>query len=53
LISNIDEEDINVACLTTDFAMQNVLLQMNLNLLSVDGISIKKSSKVDKKMLFM
>jgi len=46
LISNIDEEDINVACLTTDFAMQNVLLQMNLNLLSVDGISIKK--KVQK-----
>jgi len=45
LISNIDEEDINVACLTTDFAMQNVLLQMNLNLLSVDGISIKKVQK--------
>lgn len=30
------------ACATTDFAMQNVLLQMNLELLSVDGVKIKR-----------
>ena len=30
------------ACTTTDFAMQNVLLQMNLELLSVDGIKIRR-----------
>ncbi|EGF81804.1 hypothetical protein BATDEDRAFT_10084 [Batrachochytrium dendrobatidis JAM81] len=32
----------SVACMTTDFAMQNVLLQMNLNVLSVDGITVRK-----------
>ncbi|KAF9156956.1 Nin1 binding protein [Actinomortierella ambigua] len=31
-----------VACTTGDFAMQNVLLQMNLNLLSIDGLRISK-----------
>lgn len=30
------------ACTTTDFAMQNVILQMNLELLSVDGMKIRK-----------
>ena len=30
------------ACATTDFAMQNVILQMNLELLSVDGVKIRK-----------
>ena len=30
------------ACATTDFAMQNVLLQMNLHLLSVDGVKIRR-----------
>jgi rRNA maturation endonuclease Nob1 len=30
------------ACATTDFAMQNVLLQMNLLLLSVDGVHIRR-----------
>ncbi|KAL7574215.1 hypothetical protein ACA910_012472 [Epithemia clementina (nom. ined.)] len=30
------------ACTTTDFAMQNVILQMNMELLSVDGMKIKK-----------
>jgi RNA-binding protein NOB1 len=30
------------ACVTTDFAMQNVLLQMNLILLSVDGMRIRR-----------
>eukprot|EP00033_Pygsuia_biforma_P002670 GCRY01002951.1.p1 GENE.GCRY01002951.1~~GCRY01002951.1.p1 ORF type:complete len:469 (-),score=62.10 GCRY01002951.1:437-1843(-) len=30
-----------VACVTTDYAMQNVLLQMGLNLSSVEGLRIK------------
>ena len=30
------------ACTTTDFAMQNVLLQMGLSLLSVDGMKIRR-----------
>lgn len=30
------------ACTTTDFAMQNVILQMNLELLSVDGVKVRK-----------
>jgi len=32
----------DVACMTADFAMQNVLLQMNLKILSVDGMIIKR-----------
>ncbi|XP_076816853.1 RNA-binding protein NOB1-like [Clavelina lepadiformis] len=32
---------IQVACLTTDFAMQNVLLKMNINIVSVDGMLVK------------
>ncbi|CAG8609415.1 5965_t:CDS:2 [Ambispora gerdemannii] len=31
-----------VACMTTDYTMQNVMLQMRLNLLSIEGIRIKK-----------
>jgi len=38
-------EQVKVACLTTDFAMQNVLLQMRMNLLSIDGMVIKKTQK--------
>mgnify|MGYP005844980825 CR=1 FL=1 len=30
------------ACATTDFAMQNVILQMGLELLSVDGVKIRR-----------
>ncbi|XP_068117258.1 RNA-binding protein NOB1 [Hyperolius riggenbachi] len=33
--------DVVVGCLTTDFAMQNVLIQMGLNVLSVDGMLIR------------
>ncbi|KAF2078412.1 hypothetical protein CYY_000279 [Polysphondylium violaceum] len=32
----------DVGCITKDFSMQNVILQMNLNLLSVDGLVIKQ-----------
>jgi RNA-binding protein NOB1 len=31
-----------VGCVTTDFAMQNVMLQMGLNVLSVDGLLLKR-----------
>ena len=30
-----------VACITTDFAMQNVLMQIGLNIMSVDGLLIR------------
>jgi len=30
-----------VACITTDFAMQNVLLQMRIRVISVDGLAIR------------
>lgn len=33
---------ISVACMTDDFAMQNVLLQMKLPLISTDGMRIKR-----------
>ncbi|KAI9209857.1 Nin one binding Zn-ribbon like-domain-containing protein [Polychytrium aggregatum] len=35
-----EPENIPVACITSDFAMQNVLLQMGLRLISVDGFAI-------------
>ncbi|KZV77105.1 hypothetical protein PENSPDRAFT_621400 [Peniophora sp. CONT] len=35
-------ETLPVACMTTDFAMQNVLLQMGLNLVGVEGRRIDK-----------
>lgn len=31
-----------VACATTDFAMQNVILQMNLELLTIDGVRVRR-----------
>ncbi|PVD20555.1 hypothetical protein C0Q70_18711 [Pomacea canaliculata] len=34
---------VQVACLTTDFAIQNVLIQMGLNVISVDGMLIKSA----------
>jgi len=36
------ETIINVGCMTADFAMQNVLLQMGLNLVDVEGKRIRK-----------
>jgi hypothetical protein len=35
--SGLEEASVSVGCVTTDFAMQNVLLQMGLNVVSVDG----------------
>lgn len=39
--SNISSS-IKVACITTDFAIQNVLKQMMMNVISVDGLLIKR-----------
>ncbi|KAI9253613.1 Dopey, N-terminal-domain-containing protein [Sporodiniella umbellata] len=35
-------QNMAVGCMTADFAMQNVLLQMNLNLVSAGGYRVKK-----------
>ncbi|XP_011862818.1 PREDICTED: RNA-binding protein NOB1 [Vollenhovia emeryi] len=37
-----EEKAATVACLTTDFAMQNVLMQMGLNVVALDGRVIKQ-----------
>lgn len=36
-------EPVKVACLTTDFAMQNVLIQLGLNVIGVNGKVIKRA----------
>jgi RNA-binding protein NOB1 len=36
------DEPVEVACLTADFAMQNVLLQMGLQVLSLEGLVIRE-----------
>ncbi|KAF5358896.1 hypothetical protein D9758_004824 [Tetrapyrgos nigripes] len=36
------DEDVDVGCMTADFAMQNVLLQMGLNLVGTEGKRIRK-----------
>ncbi|XP_010610658.1 RNA-binding protein NOB1 isoform X2 [Fukomys damarensis] len=36
-------QDVRVGCVTTDFAMQNVLLQMGLHVLAVDGMLIREA----------
>lgn len=38
----VEEKHVEVACITTDFAMQNVLKQMNLNVSALDGRLIKQ-----------
>lgn len=38
----MEEKTVKVACITTDFAMQNVLKQMNLNVSALDGRMIKQ-----------
>lgn len=37
-----EEKNVKVACITTDFAMQNVLKQMNLQVSALDGRIIKQ-----------
>lgn len=38
----MEDKCVKVACITTDFAMQNVLKQMNLNVSALDGRIIKQ-----------
>ncbi|KHN70757.1 RNA-binding protein NOB1 [Toxocara canis] len=38
----VSDKNMKVACITTDFAIQNVLLHMGLALLSVDGYRIRR-----------
>ena len=33
---------VQVGCITADYAMQNVLLQIGLNVVSMDGMLIKR-----------
>ena len=40
----VEEPDF-VACLTTDFAMQNVLLRMKIGMIGVEGRKIKNARK--------
>ncbi|GFR90232.1 RNA-binding protein NOB1 [Elysia marginata] len=42
-LDTVSSSEISVGCLTTDFAMQNVMIQMGLNVLSVDGMLIKRA----------
>lgn len=41
-VSKGPSNSVRAACTTTDFAMQNVLLQMGLVLMSVDGMQIRR-----------
>ncbi|XP_048211166.1 RNA-binding protein NOB1 [Perognathus longimembris pacificus] len=38
-----EPKDVRVGCVTTDFAMQNVLLQMGLHVLAVNGMLIREA----------
>ena len=42
-----DEPKVEVACLTTDFAMQNVLKQIGLNIIGTNGMLIKVKMLMD------
>merc|ERR1712066_847397 len=37
------QKHVRVACMTTDFAMQNVLKQLGLNVFSIDGLLIRET----------
>ncbi|KJE91960.1 ribosome biogenesis protein Nob1 [Capsaspora owczarzaki ATCC 30864] len=38
-------EQVQVGCVTTDFAMQNVLIQMGLKVISLDGMLIRRTKQ--------
>lgn len=40
--TNSSKVGASVACITTDFSMQNIIIQMGMNVLSVDGMLIEK-----------
>jgi len=39
----VDDNAVKVGCLTADFAMQNVLIQMGLSVVSFDGLHIRRA----------
>ncbi|XP_055388496.1 RNA-binding protein NOB1-like [Condylostylus longicornis] len=39
------ERPLRVACLSTDYSVQNVLIQMGLSVLSIDGLRIRSAKK--------
>lgn len=41
-VSTIPFIQVRVGCVTADFSMQNVLLQMGMNVVSVDGLLIRR-----------
>jgi len=41
----VAKEPLSVGCITADFAMQNVLLQMGLKVVSFDGLIIKRTQQ--------
>lgn len=41
-LGEFEEKDVEVACITSDFAMQNVLKQIGLNVTSIDGRIIRQ-----------
>ncbi|XP_068701444.1 RNA-binding protein NOB1-like [Montipora capricornis] len=43
VISSASAINVVVGCLTTDFAMQNVLIQMGLHVISLDGMLIREA----------
>lgn len=45
LVDEEQPESMRVACVTTDFSIQNVLLEMGLSVLSVDGYRIRQTRK--------
>ena len=40
--NGLEAASVSVGCVTTDFAMQNVMLQMGLSVISVDGMLIRR-----------
>lgn len=40
--NGLEAASVSVGCVTTDFAMQNVLLQMGLSVVSVDGMLVRR-----------
>jgi RNA-binding protein NOB1 len=42
MVSSAKAKTMQVGCITTDFAMQNVLLQVGLHLVSADGMMVNK-----------
>ncbi|KAH8739220.1 hypothetical protein FG386_000696 [Cryptosporidium ryanae] len=41
LSTGVRDDKVRVACITTDYSIQNVVLQMGLNLIEIHGLSVK------------